>query len=42
MDSLSRYIQKELPDFNVCGCFYDGKEALDFLLQNTPRVSTLF
>ena len=37
LDSLSRYIQKELPDFNLCGCFYDGQEALDFLLQNTPH-----
>lgn len=34
LNSLSRYIQNELPDFEIYGCFYDGEEALDFLLEN--------
>lgn len=34
LNSLSGYIKAQLPDFEVCGCFYDGQEALDYLLEH--------
>ena len=34
LNSLSRYILDQLPDFEICGCFSDGKQALDFLIDN--------
>lgn len=34
LNSLSRYVREQLPDFEVCGCFYDGQEALDYLLEH--------
>ncbi|MBQ8402234.1 MAG: response regulator, partial [Clostridia bacterium] len=34
LNSLSRYVKTQLPDFELCGCFYDGSEALEYLLKN--------
>lgn len=34
LNSLSRYIHNQLPDFELCGCFYDGEEALAYLLEH--------
>lgn len=34
LNSLSRYICTQLPDFEICGCFFDGTEALDYLLEH--------
>lgn len=34
LNSISRYLQEQLPEFEICGRFYDGKEALEYLLEN--------
>lgn len=34
LNSLSRYIRSQLPDFEICGCFFDGTEALAYLLEH--------
>lgn len=34
LNSLTRYINDQLPDFEICSCFYDGTEALDYLTEH--------
>ena len=34
LNSLSKYITGQLPDFKICGLFYNGLEALEFLQKN--------
>ncbi len=38
LNSLSGYIKKELPDFEILGCFRDGRKALDFLIEHPVDV----
>jgi len=37
-DSLSRYISQLLPDFKICGCFYNGEDALHYMLKHPADV----
>jgi len=34
INSLSKYICSQLPDFEICGCFFDGTEAISYLLEH--------
>lgn len=34
LDSISKYISAFLPDFELCGQFYDGEDALEYLLEH--------
>lgn len=34
LDSISKYISAFLPDFEICGQFYDGEDALQFILEH--------
>ena len=34
LNSLSRYINSQLPDFEICDCFFDGTNALEYLLEH--------
>ena len=34
LDSVSKYISNFLPEFEICGRFYDGEDALQYLLEN--------
>ena len=34
LDSLAGYVSEQLPDFTVCGCFCDGRDALDYLMEH--------
>lgn len=34
LSTVSKFIQAYFPDIHLCGCFYDGEEALSYLLAN--------
>lgn len=34
LNSLSKYVKEQLPDFEICGCFHDGAEALDYIMEH--------
>lgn len=31
LNSLARYITAQMPDFEICGCFHNGKDALAYM-----------
>lgn len=31
LNSLAKYIAAQMPDFEICGCFHNGKEALAYM-----------
>lgn len=31
LNSLARYITAHMPDFEICGCFHNGKDALAYM-----------
>ena len=38
VSAIQKYISTYLPSFEVCGCFFDGEDALDFVVTNSVDI----
>ncbi|MBQ8230455.1 MAG: response regulator [Lachnospiraceae bacterium] len=41
LDSLSRYIRQNLTDVEICGCFHNGKAALEYMMVHSADVDVV-